>query len=151
MSKAWFAANNVERTYRILSSINLLSINAKLKLLKSENPINAEEVIQSQEDLLGFVSELTELLEKAENRDSRTILGTDPQMGQLATRFRDEIAQRSPAKGFSGLMLAELPSLIVTEDEGRISMFIDYLDRLRFLIEQYSYSDMVTIFGEGWS
>ena len=151
MSKAWLAANNIERTYRILSSINLLSINAKLKLLKTESPIDRDELTQSQNDLLKFISELSELLDKAQKRDSRTILGTDPQMGQLATRFREEIAHNSSTKRVSKLLIDELPALITSENENEISLLIEYLDQLRFLMEQYSYADMVTIFGEGWS
>lgn len=151
MSKAWLAANNIERTYRILSSINLLSIHAKLKLLKSESPIDKDELIQSQNDLLSFMSELAELLEKADKRDNHTILGTDPQMGQLATRLRDEITHRSSTRHVSRLMIEELPNLITSEKENEIRTLIHDLDQLRFLMEQYSYADMVTIFGEGWA
>jgi len=48
-------------------------------------------------------------------------------------------------------LIDELPVLITSENENEISLLIEYLDQLRFLMEQYSYADMVTIFGEGWS
>lgn len=151
MSDEWFTANNVERTYRVLSAINLLSINAKLTLLKSENPIEAGELKQAKQDLMRFSNELSELLEKAERREGRTILGTDPRMGQIASHFRDVMTQYQSTGDLSKVRLDELANLIETKDESDLSKLVEYLDQLRSLVEQYSYSDTVAVFGEGWS
>lgn len=151
MSDEWFAANNVERTYQVLSAINLLSINAKLTLLKSENPIKAGELIQAKQDLLEFAGELSDLLEKAERREGRTILGTDPRMGQLVSYFRDTMTRHSSTDDLPRVKLDDLPSLLNAEDESSLNTLVKYLDQLRSLVEQYSYSDMVAVFGEGWS
>jgi hypothetical protein len=151
MSSEWFAANNVERAYQVLSAINLLSINAKLKLLKSENPIETGELIQAKQILLEFTSGLSALLEKAEKREGRTILGTDPRMSQLASYFRDAMTRPPYTDDLPRVKLDDLPSLLNTEDESSLNTLVKYLDHLRSLVEQYSYSDMVVVFGEGWS
>jgi hypothetical protein len=150
MSDKWFAANNVERTYQVLSAINLLSINAKLTLLKSENPIDTGELSQAKQHLLEFTAELSDLLEKADKREGHAILGTDPRMGQLASHFR-QMTQPSPLGDSVRVILDDLPGLLEAEDESSLGVLVEYLDLLRSLVEQYSYSDMVAVFGEGWS
>jgi len=150
MSDKWFAANNVERTYQVLSAINLLSINAKLTLLKSENPMDTGELSQAKQHLLEFTAELSDLLEKADKREGHAILGTDPRMGQLASRFR-QMTQPSPLGDSVRVILDDLPGLLEAEDESSLGVLVEYLDLLRSLVEQYSYSDMVAVFGEGWS
>lgn len=151
MSDEWFIANNLERTYQVLSAINLLSINAKLTLLKSENPIETGELEQAKQDLMKFANELSELIEKAERREGRTILGTDLRMGQIASHFRDVMSQYQSTGDLSKVRLDELSNLLETNNESNLSQLVEYLDQLRSLIEQYSYSDTVAVFGEGWS
>jgi hypothetical protein len=151
MSNEWFAANNVERAHQVLSAINLLSINAKLTLLESSSPIEVDELVEARKILLEFTGGLSDLLEKAEKREGRTILGTDLRMGQLASHFRDTMTSRSSTDDLHGVELDDLPSLLKAEDESSLNTLIRYLDQLRSLVEQYSYSDMVAVFGEGWS
>jgi hypothetical protein len=151
MSNEWFAANNVERAHQVLSAINLLSINAKLTLLGSSSPIEVDEIVEAKKTLLEFTEGLSDLLEKAEKREGRTILGTDFRTGQLASCFRDTMTRRSSTDDLHGVELDVLPSLLNAEDESSLNTLIRYLDQLRSLVEQYSYSDMVAVFGEGWS
>ena len=52
MSNKWLAANNVERAYQLLSAINILSINAKLKLLEADVPISKNEIARAEKIFL---------------------------------------------------------------------------------------------------
>jgi hypothetical protein len=151
MSDKWFASDNIERAYGVLSAINLLAIDAKLRLLKAENPIAAGELLQARQSLLTFAGQLSKLLQKAERREGRTILGTDSWMGHLASRFRHLTAQHQATSSLSEVALDDLSSLLDAEDDLDLTTLIHYLDGLRSLIEQYSYSDMVVVFGESWS
>ena len=89
-------------------------------------------------------------MEKAERRAGHAILGTDRWMSQLASHFRDRM-KHSSTVDLPTVTLDDLPSLLNAADESSLDTLIKYLDQLRSLVEQYSYSDMVAVFGEGWS
>lgn len=150
MSDKCYSANHVERTYKVLSAINLLSISAKLTLLKANNPIDARELSQARRQLLEFTTELSSLIEKADRREGRTILGTDRRMSELVSQVR-QLTQSSSSDTSIRLTLDDLPHLLEAEDESHQAVLVQYLDQLRSLVEQHAYSDMVAVFGESWS
>ncbi len=130
-----------EGAYQVLSAINLLSINAKLTLLKSENPVDADELSQAKRRLTEFASELADLLEKAGKREGHAILGTDLRMRQLVSHFR-QMTRSSPLGNSVDVTRDDLQRLLEAEDESSLGVLIEYLDLLRSLVEQYSYSDV---------
>src|SRR2546425_1138204 len=84
MRNDWLAAAQFERTQAVLSAINTLSINAKLTLAGVENPVTACEIEQARDRLLTFVRNLSDLVSSANQSSFGTIVGTDPQMSQIA-------------------------------------------------------------------
>jgi hypothetical protein len=148
MRDTQFVANDIERASRVLSAINLLSIDAKLTLLKSRNPIGANDLAAARQTLLEFAGELSDLIRKAEMREGHTVLGTDLRTAQLASHLRHAMMQDSPPHELAEMRLDSLPRLLDARDECALSTLVRYLDQLRSLIERHSYAEATGISGE---
>jgi hypothetical protein len=142
----WLAASNLERTHEILSAINTLSIHAKLALSDIEDPASATDIQRSRERLIEFLNGIEAVLEKAE-RERGAVIGTDPQLGELARRFLapgPDAARRSRS---ADLPLDKLPALVSSERPEDLTSLVRYLERLRSLVEEQMHTDVADLPG----
>jgi hypothetical protein len=143
----WLAASRYERTHEILSAINLLSIHAKLTLAGIDDPASDIEVQQAREHLLAFLSRIEAVLKKAE-QEHGAVVGTDPQLGELALRFLAGRPGGSRRSRSPGLPLATLADLVRSERPDDLEALVPFLERLRALVEEQTHTDVVTIPGD---
>jgi len=98
--------------------------------------------------LVTFLSRLENVVDDAARRPDGTVLGVDPRLGELASKFltgRSQLPRRSPLYSVS---LGELRRLLGAQKAEDLKMLVKLLRALRVLIEQHAHSDVVGILGD---
>src|SRR5713226_6354878 len=92
----------------------MLTIHAKLVLSGVDDPARGMDVQRSRDRLLAFLGQIGTVIENAEQARG-AVIGTDPQLGELALRFLasgSEVLRRSRSPD---LPLAKLAALVKSE------------------------------------
>jgi hypothetical protein len=148
MKNDWLTASSFERTFDVVSAVNILSIHYKLALAHIEDPMSSEEIQKAKTKLLSFLNVLQMLIEGAEKDQTGIIVGTDSRLGELALQYRTE-QKRIPRAGFLyTLSFPELDVLIASDVPSDFPKIVDCLDALRSLFDQYSHGDITGVFGD---
>src|SRR5260370_29507971 len=144
----WLTAESFEHAHEVVSAINTLSIDAKLKLACADDRGREEEVAQARDRLVTFLCRLENVVDDAARRPDGNVLGVDPRLGELASKFltgRSQLPRRSPLYSVS---LGEIRRLLGAQKAEDLKMLVKLLRALRVLIEQHAHSDVVRILGD---
>jgi hypothetical protein len=132
-----------------MSAINTLSIYAKLSIAGISGRTNESKVQNARENLLRFVSQLQVLLANAEKSQDGTIVGADPQFGELAAHYLSEQQKPEPLRAkFYTISLSDFKDLISSHNIDDFPALLTCLRDLRSLVEQNFHSNVVDILGD---
>ena len=148
MTNEWLSAHNFERSYRLVSAINTISIHEKLKGSGVNDESRLDEVRESKDYLLDFLTSLNDIVHDAEQNPGRIVEGVDPRTGDLARRFLSVQKQQPQTSSLATVSLGELTDLVESEDDSDRERLLDYLRDLRSLLEDHAHTDVVSIIGE---
>lgn len=148
MTNEWLSAHNFERSYRLVSAINTISIHEKLKGSGVSDESRLDEVRESKGYLLEFLMSLNDIVHDAEQNPERIVEGVDPRTGDLARRFLSVQKQQPQTSSLATVSLGELTELVKSEDDADRTKLLDYLRDLRNLLEDHAHTDVVSIIGE---
>ena len=148
MTNAWLSAHNFERSYRLVSAINTISIHEKLKGSGVNDESRLVEVKEAKSCLLDFLRSLNDIVHDAERNPERLVEGVDPRTGDLARRFLSVQKQQPQTSALAAVSLAELSDLVEAEEVADTERLLKYLRDLRTLLEDHAHSDIVKVLGE---
>ena len=148
MTNEWLSAQNFERSYRLVSAINTISIHEKLKGSGVDDESRLAEVRSAKDYLLNFLRSFNDIVRDAEQDPERLVEGVDPRMGDLARGFLDVRRQRPQTSALAAVSLDELTQLVETTDDTDTERLLKCLRDLRDLLEDHAHSDVVKILGE---
>jgi hypothetical protein len=148
MGSKWLITSNFERMQDLISAVNTVSIHAKLRTAGIEDPNDAPKLQQAKERLLAFLDRFQELIEDTERSQSRTVIGADPQLGDLVLRYLDQKRHLPEGSPLFSVSFDKLRELIQTESLENVPEFISFMKELRSLLEQHAYVDVVDLIGE---
>lgn len=148
MKNDWLTTSSFERAFEIVSSINILSIHAKLEIAKAADPTNIEEIKNAQITLSKFLDALASLIENSQKDQSGIILGTDPRFSELALHYMSEQQRLPPRSVLFTFSIKELDNLIKSQRTEDMPTLIECLTSLRSMIEQYTQTDIAGMFGD---
>lgn len=138
----WLTAESFEYSYRLLSAINTLSIHAKLLLDGVDDSDRSEQVQNARRLLKTFLDRVTALIRDSEERRNDTVLGADPQLRELATKFIPSKTRATQAPPACSISLPGLSNLLTSESPQDLKTLVDTLRELRVLIEQQAHADV---------
>ena len=148
MTNEWLSAHNFERSYRLVSAINTISIHEKLKNSGVNDEARLDEVRESKDYLLNFLRNFTDVVHDAELNPERIVEGVDPRTGDLARRFLSVQKQQPQTSSLATVSLGQLTDLVESEGDADRERLLDYLRDLRSLLEDHAHTDVVNIVGE---
>lgn len=140
----WLAASSFEQAHEVASAINTLSIHAKLMLDGVEDPTPVEDVQKARRRLSNFLKRLQAVL--CETESTGVLIGTDPQLGDVAGRFLSRQV-REPGRREAPRLLTELPTLIESDCEEDLHRLVAGLQELRSLVSVPAPSTPIQIGG----
>jgi hypothetical protein len=149
MKNDWLSATNFERTHAVLLAISAVSIHAKKILAGLTDDLHEEKVQTAREYLVKFIDQLQTVLENGKQSRDGTMIGTDPQMGNLAEHYLAEQhrADSSHAELYK-ISLDDLSKFIASINREDFPSLLIYLRELRILVEQNSRSDIFDLLGD---
>lgn len=98
--------------------------------------------------LTGFLSTLSELIEKAEGSDDKIAFGADPRISSLARKFLFNPAQTGGTTVYRPEELKELKALLEKGDSASHEDLVGGLAHLRSILEQHAQADAAIVFNE---
>lgn len=146
MKSEWLTASGFEMASEILLAVNTMSIDAKLKLSKSENPTPASEVAQARRRVVKFVHDLQSLIDQKETDPFQIVARADPRLSDLASQYMLERSKVPARSILFSLPMSRIEELIQSEDESNLKDQIACLATLRTLVEQGAQMDISDIF-----
>ncbi len=144
MKSDWLAASSFERTHETISAINTLSIHAKLTLANISDPTSESDLETARQRLSAFLERLQDLLEGAKQSRGGTVVGADPRLGELATRYLQDVRVQPGRSSPGTIPVSTIARLMRSEQRKDLETLIEYLRDLRTLLERYSYNDIAT-------
>lgn len=148
MKNDWLTASNFERTFDVVSAINILSIHYKLILAQNEDPTDPAEVDKARSKLLKFLGTLKKLIENAEKDQGGIMAGADSRLGELALQYRTEQKRFPRSAVLYSLSFSELDKLIGKDSPDEMPKLVECLDTLRSLFDKYSHADITGVLGD---
>lgn len=148
MSKEWLSVQNFERLHSLISSINTISINAKLKMEGIDDSSRLPQVEESKKNLLEFIDRFELLTQKVERDKDKVAFGLDPRLGELVRRFMEARYRRPQVSALASMSLNELRELLLSDSIPSRAALVRCLRDLRCLLEQHVHKDVVNVLGE---
>ncbi|MYA61055.1 MAG: hypothetical protein F4X94_00540 [Dehalococcoidia bacterium] len=148
MTNEWLSAQNFERSYRLVSAINTISIHEKLKEAGVNDESRLDEVAEAKDVLLEFLKRLDVVVRDTEQDPERLVEGVDPRMGDLARGFLNAQRQRPQTSAFAAVSLDDLSRRMEMDDGTDTERLLNCLRDLRNLLEDHANSDVAKILGE---
>lgn len=149
MSTQWLAVQSFQHSQDLLTAINTLSIHIKLGLAGIPDEGRAESAKQARENLTSFLKELEQVVQKAEQGETKPVLGADPRLRQLAKSF---IEARRNWRRFHSLLFrntfSHVQQLLNSDKEEDLRSLLQCLKELRMLLEEHVHTDVVQLLGE---
>lgn len=148
MSPNWMTTTDLERTYQVISAINVLSIDCKIKQAGIENQVSEAQLKESRTVLLAFIRQLQSIVREIETSHERIIVGVDPRLGEFAQKlFMGEGSQTGKTE-IAPSLGEDIVRLIGSDRNEDLPALITGLRELRLLLEQYSQSDVNQVLGD---
>jgi hypothetical protein len=148
MKNDWLTASSLERTFEVVSAINILLIHSKFALTHSQDPTDPGEIQKAKAKLMKFLGILQSLIENAERNQTGLIVGTDSRLGELALQYGTEQKRVPQPLLLYTLSFPDLYKLIDSDRPDDLEKLVKCLDSLRSLFELYSRADIAGIFGD---
>lgn len=140
------AIQSSHENQKLLFAINTLSIHIKLEMAGHCDMNRAGEIPKAKEVLRLFLTELEPQVQRAEEAETRVLLGVDARRRQFIRNFADARRNRIRSSFLRG-KLSDASQLLYsdkTEDKEDILLV---LEELRMLIEEHIASDVQQLFG----
>ena len=148
MKNDWLAASSFERTHELISAINTLSVYAKFIAAGIKGNERVDEIQKTRAALVAFLERLDTLLRDAPRNQSNAVVGADPRLSELTSRFLAE-KKRLPRRSILySQPIDRLKELLQSERPEDMADLVSCLRDLRSLVEQHSYADTVGILGD---
>lgn len=144
----WMVNQSFERSLEVISAINRVSIDAKLRLAGVSQGSQDSEVTAARSFLQGFVSTLSGLAIRAQESEDRIAFGADPRMSSLARQFLGGRQQSADVVAYDLSELQDLETLLKGESNVDYSQLVERLAHLRSALEQHGQTDAAIIFNE---
>jgi hypothetical protein len=142
MKSDWLTAASFERAQGILTAINILSIHCKLAIAGVPDPTSDADVKAARQRLTAFLRRFQSVVHDARQEQGGTVLGADPQLGQLTARYLADERKGLRASALHSLSFAEVVDLVNSERADDLRELVEYLRDLRAFLEQYIQVDM---------
>lgn len=146
MTSEWLMAESFERTHRLLSAINTLSIHAKLERDGVTDTPDIGNVTEAQEELRHFLERMGPLVHDVEMRQEAPLLGADSRLSSLVRQYA--ATRKRPASVLRKLPIERVVPLLDSQQPSDQERLIEYLASLRQLIEQHAHADVIGLLGE---
>ena len=144
----WMITQSLERSLEVISAINRLSINAKLRLAGVAYTATDDELRSARSVVQTFVSTLGGLVAQAQASQDRIAFGADPRLSNLARQFLSDRPQAGGSVAYSLGELKELEHLLSEGESADRRLLVEELAHLRSALEQHSQADAAIIFNE---
>lgn len=147
MSKTWLDARSIEYALEVISAINDLSVETKLRLEgRAVDADREKRTAEARRTLAEFLARLRPVVEEASRSDEVTVTG-DPQMARLA---RDMIAERQqiPRTNSGAMDLDNLRDLVERQRLADGDRLIEGLRSLRRLLSQHVQPGLTELMGD---
>ena len=148
MSDAWQLAESFERTRRLISAINIVSVHTKLALAGIPDPQPEEQVANAIANIRAFLEKLADDVSHYENNSTSPVTGATVRSNRLAKRFA---LSRTQAPESSPLYARSLPEFIPflgsSKRKDRTAL-VAGLTTLRNLLEQHHHADSSEMLGK---
>jgi hypothetical protein len=144
----WMVTQSLERSLEVISAINRLSINAKLRLAGLVDTALDSELEGARCLVQNFVSTLSGLATQAQESQDRIAFGADPRLSTLARQFLSDKSQSTGSIAYDLEELKELGTLLSPGEAIDYPLLIEELAHLRSALEQHSQADAAIIFSE---
>jgi hypothetical protein len=148
MTTEWLSAQSFERNQQLLSAINTLSINAKLRQLGADDSARREAVERAQNDLINFVEAMEPIVHEVKADEDQIAVSADPRLNDLALNLASSRYKGKKASSLGVATPADLKQLLLSTDVHDIAKLVSYLRELRKVIEQHTHVDVVNMLGE---
>ncbi|MCH8291840.1 hypothetical protein IH992_12165 [Candidatus Poribacteria bacterium] len=148
MNPQWLAVQSFQDSQNLLFAINTLSIHTKLEIAGRPDKKRAKAAAKAKEDLISFLKELEEMVQRAEEVDTLPMLGIDPRRRQLVKNF---IAAKRNYRFHSPFLrdkLSRVAPLFHSDKEADFKAILLFLEDLRTLLEEHLENDTEQILGE---
>lgn len=136
MSKTSLDSRSVEYALEVISAINDLSVEAKLRLEgRAVDQAREKRAAEARRTLGDFLTRLGPIVEEAARSEEAVVTG-DPQLARLA---RDVVAERHqiPRTQLGAMDLSELGKLVGSQRSGDGERLVEGLRALRRLLSQH--------------
>jgi hypothetical protein len=144
----WLVSQSLERSLSVISAINRVSIDLKLRLAGMPDTGTAGDVDASRELVIEFLKALSELIERAAASEDRIAFGADPRLSTLVRRFLEDSAQGGAVIPYSAEELKEMKTLLEKGDAADYPVLARELAHLRSVLELHSQADAAIVFNE---
>ena len=150
MSLDWLTTSSYERTGKLITDINTVSVHVKLMLAGREDSSRADRVRDAKEHLRRFLKDLSPVVNALRRDSSTTVLGSDPRLEELARTLATAV-QGTDRPGIPALAdVAETVDLLDSTSRKDQRLLVGQLRALRTLLEQYAHHDVLAVLGEPW-
>lgn len=148
MNNDWLAAWSFEREQELVSAINTVLINTKLRLAGVVDPTPTNEVDEARLRLVALLDRIACLVGGAEQDKRATMVGVDPRLGELAIHFLSRQTGPSEHSREPPLTPHRFLELAQSDRPDDAKPLIAALEDLRIVIESQAQSDVAGILGD---
>lgn len=140
------AIQSFHENKKFLSAINSLSIHIKLEMAGHCNMNRAKEIPEARKVLRLFLTELEPQVQRAEEAESKPLLGVDARRRQFVKNFVDAKRNRIRSSFLRG-KLSDVTQLIYSDKEADKQDILLVLEDLRMLLEEHIAGDTEVLLG----
>ncbi len=147
MTASWLTYQSFQRSQEVLQAINSLSTYLKLKLSGNLDQEHRRAVDQSVEILRKFLDVLEAAARQVDGPQAAPMLGVDPRLQQLAHSFLRARRQERFCSPLFTEPIAEIGTLLSSEDRSDQKALVACLAELRVLVEEHMDDDVNNVLG----
>ena len=141
------AVQSFHENQKLLSAVNAVSIHTKLEMAGRSDLNGAETVAAAKETLDTFFNELDVIVERAEEAETKLLLGVDARRRQFIRNFIDAKRNyRIQSPSLRG-KLSDIAQLIYSDKETDKQDILIVLEELRMLLEEHIARDTEVLLG----
>lgn len=140
------AVQSFHENKKFLFAINSLSIHIKLEMAGYCNMNRAKEIPEAREVLRLFLTELEPQVQRAEEAETKPLLGVDARRRQFVKNFVDARRNRIRSSFLRG-KLSDAAQLFYSDKTASKEDILLVLEELRMLLEEHIASDTEVLLG----
>ena len=141
------AVQSFHENQKLLSAVNTVSIHIKLEMAGHADLKSAKVVAEAQEVLNSFFKELDIIVQRAENAETKSLLGIDVRRREFVKNFiaakRNYRIQSPSLRG----KLSDVTQLIYSDKDADKQDTLLVLEELRMLLEEHLAGDTEVLLG----